>query len=117
MVVLSGDHDLLISQCHDGIDPRGAASGDGASGQRHDEQQNSDAQERKPVARSDTVKQAPQEAREREAGGHPNGYASESGADALANDHSHDVATLRAQSQADADFTTALQHHVRDQPV
>jgi len=112
MVVLSGDHDLLISQCHDGIDPRGAASGDGASGQRHDEQQNSDAQERKPVARSDTVKQAPQEAREREAGEYPDADAGDSCADAPAKNHSHDVVTLRAQRHADADLPSALQHQM-----
>src|ERR1700731_983100 len=104
--------ELFVTQGHDGIDARGAASGDRTSSQRDDEQEQSDAQESEPIARSDAEKQTPQKAREREAGGHADGDARQGGADALAKNHSHDVATLRAESHADADFPGALQHHM-----
>ena len=80
-------------------------------------QQKSHAQEREPVARFDAIKQAAQETREREAGDDADADARECGADSLAKNQSHDVAALRAQSHADADFPGALEDHMRDQPV
>src|SRR5438552_5772309 len=55
---------------------------------------------------------SPQETREREAGGHADGDARESRPNALAKNHSHDVATLRAQSHADADFPRSEERRV-----
>src|ERR1700687_2732380 len=91
---------LLVAQGDDGIDAHRAPSGDGASRQGHDQQDKSDAQESEPVARSDTVKQAPQETRECEAGDDAKADAREGGADSLTKHHPHNVPPLCPECDA-----------------
>jgi len=103
---------LFAAQGDDGIDARGAAGRNETGGQRNGQQKSSDAQEGEPVIRADSEQQAAHETRKCQAGDDADGHACQSGANPLTKNQLQNVKTLRSESDANADFASALQNQM-----
>src|SRR5436190_23775159 len=96
------------------IGTRGSSGRNEAGQQRHDQQQQWNHRERDGIQRADSKQQAAQQS----SGGKRSGQADQRSRAGqrhpLAQDHSHNLAAMRSQRHADADFAGALTHRVGD---
>src|ERR1700675_2669262 len=99
---------LVIAEGGEGIDAHGAAGGD-VTGQKGDDgHQESDAQESERIGGADAIEFAGQETREDQGSGEAEDDAGKRRPCAFLHDKPKNIATLRAESDADANFAGAL---------
>src|SRR2546427_6020057 len=108
---------LFVAEGYDGVDAGGAAGGDEAGQQGDAREQGGDTGESERVRGADAEKQAGQEARDRQGGGNSQCEAEQRQTGSVTQDEAEDIAALRAEGDADAEFLGALRDAVGDQAV
>ena len=99
---------IIRAESHHGVDAHGAPGGDVARGDGDEQTGARHAGEGERVMRADAEELVGHQARQSEGGAEANGDADQRHARAVSEHQAHDVAALRAQGHAHADFVSAL---------
>ena len=104
---------LLIPECHDRIEARGANGRYQAGGGRHDRDERRHACQRRRIVRADLDEQRLHQPGQHECGGEASDEAGERARQAMRHDATQDRVATGAERQPDSNLSSALRHQIR----